>query len=266
MRAALEVYREYWRINILTTLEYRTNFVLWFIFTFIYHGTAVGALYIMLETFPSMNGWNFRDMAFLYGLWMVGHALANTFFSTVSEIPQWIRDGEFDRLLLRPLDTLFQTIATPGQVFPDELILALIYLAFATVASRIHVGAEFFAFVPLVVIGGALIDLGISLIISTAAFWFIQVDALRWIVLQLEQEFTRYPITIYTKGVRLLLAFVVPFAFMNYFPASYFLGKDNGFALPAAVGLLTPAIGIAFVLVAYTFWRAGLNRYNGVGH
>jgi len=56
--------------------------------------------------------------------------------------------------------------------------------------------------------GGALIDLAIGLIISTVAFWFIRVDALRWIVLQLEQEFTRYPLTIYSRGVRLLLAFV----------------------------------------------------------
>jgi ABC-2 type transport system permease protein len=67
--------------------------------------------------------------------------------------------------------------------------------------------------------------------------------------------------------VRLLLAFVFPFAFMNYFPAAYFLHKtDLGLALPPAVGLLTPLIGIAFAAAAYGFWRIGLNRYQGVGH
>ena len=71
----LAVYAQYWRINLLTTLEYRANFFIWFIFTFVYHGTAIAALYIVLKTFPSMNGWSFRDMAFLYALWMVGHAL-----------------------------------------------------------------------------------------------------------------------------------------------------------------------------------------------
>ena len=121
--------------------------------------------------------------------------------------------------------------------------------------------------VPLIAAGGALIDLGIGLLISTVAFWFIRVDALRWIVLQLEQEFTRYPLTIYSRGVRLVLAFVFPFAFMNYFPATFFLHKaETGLSLPPAVGLLTPLIGIAFVAVAYVFWRIGLNRYQGVGH
>ena len=261
------VYRQYWRINVLTTLEYRANFIVWFLFTFVYHGTALAALWVIFTTFPSMNGWSFRDMAFLYGLWMVSHALNNTLFSTVAIIPEHIRDGDFDRLLIRPIDALYGAIVTPGQVFPDELLLALAYFGFATWFSGVHVGIMFVLFVPLIIVGGTLIDLAINLIISTAAFWFISVDALRWIVVQLEQEFTRYPIGIYSRGVRLLVAFVLPFAFMNYFPATYFLHKtENGLSLPPEVGLLTPLIGVAFLAVAYSFWRFGLDRYQGVGH
>lgn len=262
-----EVYGQYWRINLLTTLEYRTNFILWFCFTLVYHGTAIAALWIMLTNFPSMNGWDFRNMAFLYALWMTAHALNATFFSTVGEIPQWIRDGEFDRLLVRPLDELFQVIATPGAIFPDELLLAIAFLVFAIAANHIAVTAGFIALLALVIGGGALIDLSIGLLISTTAFWFVQVDALRWIVLQLEQEFTRYPLSIYSRGVRLLLAFVIPFGFMNYFPASYFLNKaDNGLGVPVTVGLLTPVVGVVFFLVTYAAWRFGLQRYQGVGH
>jgi ABC-2 type transport system permease protein len=267
LRVMAGVYAQYWRINLLTTLEYRANFFIWFAFTFVYHGTAIAALYIILQTFPSMNGWSFRDMAFLYGLWMVGHALNHTFCGAIGEIPEHIRDGEFDRFLVRPLDTLFAAVTLPGQIFPDELILALVYFCAAVWYSRVHVDAVFIVFVPLVVIGGALIDLALSLMISTVAFWFVRVDALRWIVLQLEQEFTRYPLSIYSRGVRLLLAFVFPFAFMNYFPATFFLHKtESGLSLPPAIGLLTPLIGIAFAAAAYGFWRIGLDRYQGVGN
>jgi ABC-2 type transport system permease protein len=263
----LDVYRQYWRINLLTTLEYRANFVLWLAFTIVYHGSAIAALYVTLTNFPSMNGWDFRNMAFLYALWMTAHAVNATFFSMVNEIPDWVRDGEFDRLLVRPLDALFQVITTPGSIFPDELILAVTFLGVSIAANHIPITLAFVTQVVLVVGGGALIDLSIGLIIATVAFWFVQVDALRWMVLQLEQEFTRYPLSIYGRGVRLLLAFVVPFGFMNYFPAAYFLNKgDNGIGLPIAIGLATPAIGIAFLLVAYAFWRFGLQRYQGVGH
>jgi ABC-2 type transport system permease protein len=261
------VYGQHWRINLLTALEYRENFLLWSAFTIVYHGTAIATLWVVLHTFPSMNGWNFKDMAFLYGLWMLAHALHDTVFFGVANVPEYVRDGEFDRLLLRPLDTLFAVIAIPGQVFPDELILALGYFVVATVYSGVRVDAIFVLCVPLVVIGGTLIELSINLIVATIAFWFVRVDALRWIVLQLEQEFTRYPIGIYSRGVRLFLTFVFPFAFMNYFPAAYFLRKPEGaLGLPPTVGLLTPLVGLTFFAAAYGFWRFGLDRYKGVGH
>jgi len=43
-RRMARVYRQYWRINVLTTLEYRENFLIWFAFTFVYHGSAIAGI------------------------------------------------------------------------------------------------------------------------------------------------------------------------------------------------------------------------------
>jgi ABC-2 type transport system permease protein len=262
----LAVYAQYWRINFLTMLEYRANFLMWGAFTIVYHATAIAALWVTLHQFPSMNGWDFRQMAFLYALWMLGHAVHNTLFISVGEMPVMIREGRFDRYLVRPLDPLYQLVTTPQQVWPDELILAIAFFAIVTPFAGVRVDAAFLAYVPLVALGGALIDFGIQLAIATAAFWFVRVDTLRWVVMSLEQDFTRYPISIYTRAVRFFLAFVFPFAFMNYFPATYLLHKTDGaLHLAPAVGLLTPVVGAAWCLLAYGFWRLGLNRYQGTG-
>jgi len=262
----LRAYAEYWRINLLTLLEYRANFVMWFVFTIVYHGVALGALYVTMRQFPSMNGWNFREMFFLYALWMAGHELHNTLFFTVVSVPEYVREGRFDRFLVRPLDTLFQVLTVPQQIIPDGLVVAVVTLAIATAAANVRVDWIFIVFVPLIVIGGALIDLGISLVVATCSFWFVRVDTIRWVVMSLEQDFTRYPISIYSHGVRIVLTFVLPFAFMNYFPATYFLQKaETGFHLGPAVGLLTPAIGVLWLGAAYAFWIAGLRHYQGTG-
>lgn len=262
----LATYYQYWRINLLTMLEYRANFFMWFAFTIVYHGTAIGALWVTLRQFPSMNGWDFRQMAFLYALWMLGHEFHNTFFFTVVSVPDYVREGRFDRFLVRPQDTLFQVLTVPAQIFPDGLALAIIYFIIATRYSGVQVDWAFIVFVPFVVLGGALIDLGISLAVATIAFWFVRVDTLRWVVMSLEQEFTRYPISIYTRSVRLILAFVLPFAFMNYFPATFFLHKTEiGLSLSPQIGLLTPLIGAAWLAVSYAFWRIGLQHYQGTG-
>ena len=140
------------------------------------------------------------------------------------------------------------------------------YFAVVVPFSRVQVDAVFLLYVPLVALGGALIDFGINLAIATASFWFTRIDSLRWVVMSLEQEFSRYPISIYQRGVRVALAFVLPFAFMNYFPATFLLHKsEDGLHLNPAVGLLTPLVGIAWLAAAYAFWRVGLNRYQGTG-
>lgn len=247
-------------------LEYRANFLMWFGFTIAYHAVALGALYVTMRTFPSMDGWDFRQMFFLYALWMCGHELHNLAFFQVNFVPEYVRAGQFDRFLVRPLDTLFQVLTVPQQTAPDGLFLAVVTLGFATAVSGVHVGWVFALFVPLIVLGGALIDLGVSLAIATVSFWVIRVDTLRWVAMGLEQDFTRYPISIYGRGVQVVMAFVLPFAFMNYFPATYFLQKtDAGMHLNPVVGLLTPAIGLIWFGASYAMWRFGLLHYQGTG-
>jgi ABC-2 type transport system permease protein len=262
----LATYARYWRINLLTMLEYRANFLMWAGFTAIYHGTAIAALWVTLRNFPSINGWDFRQTAFMYGLWMLGHAVNNTFFYTVGSVPEFVREGRFDRFLVRPLDPLFQALTVPQQIWPDELFLAIIYFCIVTPLVGVHVDLIFLLYVPLVALGGALIDFGINLAIATASFWFIRIDTLRWVVMSLEQEFSRYPISIYQRGVRVVLAFILPFAYMNYFPATYLLHKsEDGLHLNPSVGLLTPLVGAVALALAYAFWRVGINRYQGTG-
>jgi ABC-2 type transport system permease protein len=262
----LATYARYWRINLLTMLEYRANFLMWAGFTVIYHGTAIAALWVTLRNFPSINGWDFRQTAFMYGLWMLGHALNNTVFFTVGSVPEFVREGRFDRFLIRPLDPLFQALTVPQQIWPDELILAVIYFCIVTPFAGVRVDWLLILYVPLVAIGGALIDFGINLAIATASFWFVRIDTLRWVVMSLEQEFSRYPISIYQRGVRVVLAFVLPFAFMNYFPATFLLHKsEDGLHLSPTIGLFTPLVGVLVLALAYAFWRIGINRYQGTG-
>jgi ABC-2 type transport system permease protein len=262
----LATYARYWRINLLTMLEYRANFVMWAGFTVIYHATAIVALWVTLRNFPSINGWDFRQTAFMYGLWMLGHGLHNTLFFTVGGVPEFVREGRFDRFLIRPLDPLFQALTVPQQIWPDELILAIAYFCVVVPFAGVQVDWVLICYVPLVALGGALIDFGVNLAIATASFWFTRIDSLRWVFMSLEQEFSRYPLSIYQRGVKVMLAFVIPFAFMNYFPATFLLHKsEDGLHLNPAVGLLTPVVGLVVFALGYAFWRTGIDRYQGTG-
>jgi ABC-2 type transport system permease protein len=262
-----KAYAEYWRLNFLTLLEYKANFFIWLIFTIAYHGTAIGTIWIIMSQFHSLNGWHWQEVFFLYALYMVGHTLNNTLFFTVGNVPYQIREGQFDRFLVRPLNPLFQVLSQPGQNWPDELIVALVFLGFAQALVHLHWTIATVALTVGAAVGGALIDFGVQLAIATLAFWVIRLDTLRWVVMSLEADFTRYPLSIYNKAVRIVLAYVLPFAFMNYFPATTLLHKtyDGSYVINPAIGWLSPLVGLAWFSIAYVFWVRGVNRYQGTG-
>lgn len=259
-------YREFWRLNVLTMLEYKANFFIWFVFTIVYHGVALGAIWIILTRFPSLAGWDRAEVFFLYALWMVGHTLNNSLFFTIGNVPDLVQEGQFDRFLVRPLDPLFQIVSQPGQLFPDEFIVAIV--VFVLAQSFVHLVWTPMTGVLLgcAIIGGAGIDAAVQLAIATLSFWVVRIDALRWVVMSLENDFTRFPLTIYNRAVRIVLGYVVPFAFMNYFPATVLLRKSaDGAVFNPTLGWLTPLVAAAWVGAAYLYWRAGLDRYQGTG-
>ena len=259
-------YKETWRLNFLTLVEYKTNFFIWFIFTIVYHGVALSAIWIILTRFPSLNGWGRADVFFLYALWMVGHTLNNTLFFTVGDVPDAVQEGRFDRYLVRPMDPLFQIVAQPGQNWPDEFVVALVVFGIAQHVVHLQWTPMAAVLVVFAIFGGALIDASVQLAVATISFWVIRLDALRWVVMSLENDFTRFPLTMYNRAVQVVLGYVFPFAFMNYFPATVLLSKTaDGAVFNPILGFITPLVALAWFGGAYAFWRAGLNRYQGTG-
>jgi ABC-2 type transport system permease protein len=68
-----------------------------------------------------------------------------------------------------------------------------------------------------------------------------------------------------TSWLRRFVTFVVPLAFINYYPTLYILGRSDPLGLPDWVRLLSPVAAIAMVLAARTVWSLGVRRYQSTG-
>lgn len=261
-----DAYKEVWRLNVLTLMEYKANFFIWFLFTIVYHGVALAAIWVILTKFPSLNGWTRTDVFFLYALWMVGHTLNNSLFFMVGDVPEAVREGRFDRMLVRPLDSLFQIIAQPGQNFPDDFFVAIVVFGIAAAIVHLQWSVLVALLVLMTALSAAVIDGAVQLVIATLSFWVVRLDALRWVVMSLENDFTRFPLSMYNRAVRIILGYVFPFAFMNYFPATVLLHKTADAAqFNPALGWMAPLVAASWGAASLGFWRMGLNRYQGTG-
>ena len=62
------------------------------------------------------------------------------------------------------------------------------------------------------------------------------------------------------------MIYIMPFAFVNYFPAQYFLRKEDMAAYPEIYIYLTPVVGVVMYIIAYLFWRYSIKFYKSSGN
>lgn len=74
-------------------------------------------------------------------------------------------------------------------------------------------------------------------------------------------RFSRFPITIYSLPIRIFLTFVLPFAWVAFFPATWFLGSEGY----GQLALLTPLVGLIVFGGSVVIWQRGVRNYSSTG-
>ena len=80
-----------------------------------------------------------------------------------------------------------------------------------------------------------------------------------------EETLTNYPITIFPKAIQFILTFLLPFAFLNFYPASALLGKAIPQGYPAILPFLSPLVGALVFALSVLLWNWGLKHYKSTG-
>jgi ABC-2 type transport system permease protein len=248
-------------------MQYRTNFVLQVTFGLGYQGTGIVFIWVVLNRFQSLAGWSLGQIAFLYGLRLLIHGLFVIFFGRLSDLDRQIREGKFDRYLIRPLPPLLQIMATEVRVSAvgDALGGLGLFLA-ANALVRVDWSPPAVAYLVLAIVGGCLVEAAIQLVIAGFSFRALNTRSLVFLVDNIFSSFGNYPLSIYGAGVRWLLTFGVPVAFVAYFPAAVLLGRSHDLAVPPLIAYLAPAAGILWFALAYQLFRHELRAYQSSGH
>jgi len=61
--------------------------------------------------------------------------------------------------------------------------------------------------------------------------------------------------------VRVILTFIIPYAFTAFFPSMYVLGKDKYLMYV----WMTPVVALVFLSLALVVWRQGARAYESTG-
>ena len=259
---ALRLYGRYIGISIRGQMQYPGPFIATSIGAFAATITDFVAIWALFARFRQVEGWRFEEVALLYGVISVAFALADALtrgFDVFGE--QFVKTGDFDRLLVRPRSTILQLL---GYELRATRIgrLAQGVLAWSVGMHLLGLESTWIVWATLLfaVLGGIALFSGILVLQATLAFWTVESLEIANTLTYGGVEAGQYPLDIYARWFRRFLTFVVPVACIAYFPVAWVLGRD----VPR-LAVATPLFGFLFLAVSLWVWRFGVRHYTSTG-
>jgi len=199
---------------------------------------------------------------FLYGFSLVPLGFFNVVSWNLYEFGElYIIEGRFDRVLLRPVYTLFQVIFEKFRLESlQEVVTGCLVLGVCLRRMHLVLGTLDYFWLVVMVVCGAAIYLAVFLILTSVSFWFEDRVGIVPPVFNM-LNFGRYPLTIYNVFIQFMLSWIIPFAFASFYPTTHFLGRNTF----AGYFHLVPVVAMGFSGLAVLVWNRGVANYSSTG-
>ncbi len=243
-------------------LEYRFDFFSTVFASFLGTLASFGFLLIVFSRVPAVKGWSFEEMVFLYGFSLIPLGIFNVLSWNLYMFPdRYLIEGRFDRVLLRPVSSVFQVLFEAFRLESgQETLTGVVAVVWASRRLGISFGPLDLVLFLVWTICGATIYLAIFVGLSASSFWIEDRVGIVPPIFNLMQ-FGRYPLSIYDGWIRFTLSWVIPFAFASFYPTIRFLRRQDFVREFWAV----PAIAAVTVAIALAVWNSGVRRYHSTG-
>lgn len=256
----------YWRLlsqQLKAILEYQTDFFILVFAAILTQLLGIVFLKVIYTQIPDINGWIFWEVAFMYAMIYLTEGIGSLFFEGTWRIGNLINRGELDVILLRPVSPILQVISNGvgmnglGNIVMGSIIVvqALIYIPMQWTWDKI-------AITILLLVSAVVIRISINLAANCINFWLRTSRNAFPLMVHNLSDFAKYPITVFPVAVRSLITFVVPFAFISFFPASYIFDKNS----LEWMWIISPIVAAVSAAIAYGIFHLGLRSYESVGN
>lgn len=266
MAETLGIYRRLVAARVRAQFQYRLSLGLTVVGNMLLSALDFLGILVLFGQVDALGDWTVGEVALLYGISTVSFSLTDLAIGQLDQLPRMIREGEFDQILVRPLGSLGQVVTADvalrhlGRLTQGVavLVVALTQVDVAWTTGRV-------AWLVVAIVAASAIFAGVWIAFSTISFWLID-------SFEVTNAFTyggnvtaSYPINIFGAWLRRLVIFVIPIAFVAYFPALYLLDREDPLELPAALQFASPLVAAAALVVGGMLWRFAVRRYRSVG-
>lgn len=257
----MKLYIKTLKMHIKSTLEYKASFIISFISQILVFFSYYFIILSLFSKFGNIKGFTLYEVLLCFSIIQFGYAFCETFARGIDQFDKLIIKGDFDRLLIRPQNILIQVLCYDLDLVKiSRLIQAIIVFVIALVNLNIDWTILKVAALMLMVLSSIVIFFGIFLLAASFCFFTIQGLEVRNLFTDGGKHMAQYPIGVFNKGFIIFFTIIIPYAFVNYYPLLYVLGKSNNIFY-----MLSPLIVFIYLIPCFIIFNIGSKRYQSVG-
>ncbi len=258
-----KLYVEYLKLSVKNVVEYRTDFFIGILSMITEQVISIATLLIIFQNIPSIANWKLNELILMYAFSTLGRSIDITFFDNYWTFGwKYLRPGNFDRVLTKPINNLYQITAERIQVHGiGFFIIGLLALIYSFINLNIEFSITNMIMIVVFTFFSGLIYAGINMFLMTLSFWIIDALPLMTVTFSFAM-IGRYPIELFPNFIKVVICVFLPYAFTGYYPATYFFIGEHY----SSLSLLTPVVAMTVWIISYMFFNYGSSKYIGAGN
>jgi ABC-2 type transport system permease protein len=258
VRKHFRVYAVLLRMNLMSQMEYRANFVTGFLMELGYLAVKILYVVVAFSSGRSVAGLSPDEMLVFVGVFVTSTAFyAGIYMTNFFQLSAIVKDGSFDTLMTKPVSLQF--LATLRRNDPAIFLVDFLAGSAMTIVglSRLPGLLEAWRLLGYVffLVCGAAVGYSLYLIPQALVFKLIDARAIAGISDSF-WDFNNVPMVVYGKVGQAIGTYAIPMFLIASFPSLFALGRIGGAQL--VWGGLAPVIFIAISRIA---WKRGLKAY-----
>ena len=260
MKRYWTIYKLLLRNSLIREMSFKANFLLWLVtelLWFLGQLVFVDVLFLYTDRIGSWSKW---EVVLLIGTHQIISQIFQAFcYVNVSNLPELIRTGRLDLMLLLPMDAQFAV--SMRQFGLDNLVnvgVGVGFVVFSLGKLGMVPDATRLACYGVTVLLGAAVHYSIMFSLATLSFWIVRAQGLIYGYYNLV-NISRYPAEVFSGVFRWTFTWLIPVIVVANFPARILVRPGM-----QPFGMMAELFGVSALTVCLSrwFWLFALRRYS----
>jgi ABC-2 type transport system permease protein len=260
VRRYIEIYSIMLRNSLIREMSFKANFLLWMLVEVLWFVGQIVFFSIIFGNVDRIGDWTKWEVVLLIGTHqMISQLFQAFFFVNVAAIPELVRTGKLDSMLVLPIDSQFA--ASTKQFGLDSIVNAIVggVVVGVSLSKLGYVPSLLSILLYVVALGfGVAVHYSIMLSLAAVSFWIVRAQGLVYGYFNF-MNIARYPDSIFPWLFKFIFSWIVPVVIVANVPARLLI-KSFGQPGPLMVQLVIGSV-VVFAL-SRMFWRFALGRYS----